>query len=65
MYETVMLNPKAVIITSDSEEELSEIMDLVTRKDREKNMKSFLDFVAANRKVVKGFKFNREECYEE
>jgi len=65
MYETTMLNPKAVIITADSEEELSEIMDLVTRKDREKNMKAFLDFAAANRKVVKGYKFNREECYEE
>jgi hypothetical protein len=65
MYETVMLNPKAVIITSDSEEELSEIMDLVTRKDREKNMKSFLDFAASIRKDVKDYKFNREQCYEE
>jgi len=65
MYETVMLNPKAVIIKADSEEELSEIMDLVTQRDRVKNLEAFLDFAASIRKKVKGYKFNREECYDE
>jgi len=65
MCKTMILDPKTLIIKTDSEEELSEIIDLVSRKDREKNMRSFLDFAASIRKDVKGYKFNREECYEE
>jgi hypothetical protein len=34
-------------------------------KDKENNMKSFLKFAASNRKIVEGYKFSREECYEE
>jgi hypothetical protein len=65
MSRTMILDPKTIIINADSEEELSEIIDLVSRKDREKNLKAFFDFAASIRKDANGFKFNREECYEE
>jgi hypothetical protein len=65
MYETVMLNPKAVIITADSEEELSEVVDFVSKKGRAESLNSLLEFAASNKKVVKDYKFNREQCYEE
>jgi len=60
-----MLDPKTVIIKTDTEEELSEIIDLVSEKDRAENLKSFFDFAASIRKDAKDYKFNREQCYAE
>ena len=64
MYETMALDSKTIIIKSDNERELSEIIDFISKKDKEKNIKSFLKFVSDNRKVIKDYKFNREECYD-
>jgi len=43
--------------------ELSEIIDFVSKRDKENNLKSFLKFASSKRKVVKNYKFNRESCY--
>ena len=64
MYETMALDSKTIIIKSDNERELSEIIDFISKRDKEKNIKSFLKFVSDNRKVIKDYKFNREECYD-
>jgi hypothetical protein len=63
MYETLALDSKTMIIKSDNENELSEIIDFISKKDKEENIKLFLKFASKNRKIVKNYKFNREECY--
>jgi hypothetical protein len=63
MCETIIIDPKTIIIKTDDEKELSEVIDLITKRDKEKSLKSFLDFAASKRKIVKNYKFNREECY--
>jgi hypothetical protein len=35
------------------------------RNAKENNLKSFLNFASSNRKIVKDYKFSREECYAE
>ena len=42
---------------------LSEILNFVIKKDKNKDIDSFIKFAAKNRKVDNNFKFNREECY--
>jgi hypothetical protein len=65
MYETMTLDSRTIIVKSDNDKELSEVIDFITKKDKERNLELFLKFAAANRKVVKNYKFNREECYVE
>jgi hypothetical protein len=64
MYETVALNSRTLIIKSDNDQEFSDIIDFVSRKDRTENIHSLLKFASENRKIIKDFKFNREECYD-
>jgi len=64
MFETMTLDAKTLIIKSDNEENLLEIIEFVTKKNKENNLKSFLDFAARNRVLAKDYKFNRDECYE-
>ena len=63
MYETMTIDSKTMIIKTDNERELSEIIDFVSKRDKDKNLRSFLKFASSKRKVVKNYKFNREGCY--
>jgi hypothetical protein len=65
MYETMTIDSKTMIIKTDNEKELSEIIDFVSKKDKDNNLKSFLNFASSKRKVVKNYKFNRKDCYAE
>jgi len=65
MYETMAIDSRTMIIKTDNEKELSEIIDFVSKRDKDENLKSFLKFASSKRKVVKNFKFNREACYAE
>jgi hypothetical protein len=64
MYETFALNSRTLIIKSDNDQEFSDIIDFISGKDRTENINSLLKFAAENRKIIKNFKFNREECYD-
>ncbi|GMO43821.1 MAG: hypothetical protein Pg6C_05670 [Treponemataceae bacterium] len=64
MLEAITLDPKTMIIKSDEETDFSEIINFVIQKDKRKDAESFFKFVAQNRIVDRGFKFNREECYD-
>jgi hypothetical protein len=64
MYETMVLNSNTIIIKSNNKEELSDIMDFILRKDKEKSMEALLKLASEHRKRVKNYKFNREECYD-
>jgi hypothetical protein len=64
MLQAISLDPKTIIIKADKESELSAIFDYITRKDRQKNVNTFLKFASENRKIEKEYKFNREDCYD-
>jgi hypothetical protein len=63
MYETMTIDKRTIIIKTDNEKELSEVIDFITRRDKESNLKSFLAFASLKRKTVKNYKFNQEDCY--
>ncbi|WP_010263818.1 hypothetical protein [Treponema primitia] len=64
MFETIALDTKTMIIRSDNETDLTEIIGFINKKDKTNNIKSFLEFAAKNRVVNKGYKFNRDDCYD-
>ena len=64
MFETMTLDAKTLIIKSDSEEDLSEIIAIINQRNKQKNMESFLEFATSIRKEAKGYKINRDECYD-
>jgi hypothetical protein len=63
MYETMTLDSNTIIIKSDNKRELSDIIEFISKKDKERNMEALLKLASKNRKRVKNYKFNREECY--
>jgi len=65
MYETMTIDSRTMIIKTDNENELSEIIDFMSKKDKDDNLKLFLKFASSKRKVIKKYKFNREDCYAE
>jgi hypothetical protein len=64
MYETMTLDSNTIIIKSNDKQELSDIMAFVLKKDKKENMEALLRLASENRKRVKNYKFNREECYD-
>jgi hypothetical protein len=63
MYETMTLDSNTIIVKSDSKKELSDIIEFISKKDKEKNMEALLKLASENRKRVENYKFSREECY--
>ena len=63
MYETMTIDSRTMIIKTDNEKELSEIIDFVSKRDKDNNLKLLLKFASSKRKAVKNYKFNREDCY--
>ena len=64
MIEAISLDQRTMIIRSDVETDLSEIINFVIKKDKKNDIDSFFKFAEKNRKLDVKFKFNREECYD-
>jgi hypothetical protein len=64
MYETMTLDSNTIIIKSDTKKELSDIIEFISKKDKEQNIEALLKLASENRKRVKNYKFSREECYD-
>jgi hypothetical protein len=64
MLEVISLDAKTMIIKSDEETDFAEIINFITKKDKKKDIASFLEFAARNRIADREFKFNRDECYD-
>jgi hypothetical protein len=58
MLEVISLDSKTMIIRSDEETDFSEILNFIIKKDRNKDIASFLKFAAKNRIADKEFKRN-------
>jgi len=64
MLETLVLDSRTMVIKSDNEEDLPEIISIINQRDRLNNINAFLDFASKNRLIKGDYKFNREECYD-
>ena len=63
--ETITLDARTMLIRADKENDLLEIIEFISKKGKRENVKEFLKFASDNRVVAKGYKFNRDDCYEE
>ena len=62
--EAVALNSKTIIVKSDNENDISNVIDFIYQKDKENSIDMLLKFASKNRVIEKGYIFNRNECYE-
>ena len=67
MYQTTALDSRTLLVRSENESDLTELLLYITMKAKLKKqdmVNLFLDFAAHNYDVDPDFKFNRDECYE-
>jgi len=64
MSQVVQLDSTTLLIKSDNENVLAEIIDFVSAKDKLERVRSFLDFTSNKKILGKNYQFNREECYD-
>ena len=64
MSQVVQLDATTILIKSDNENVLAEIIDFVSEKDKLGRVSSFLDFTSQNKILGENYQFNREECYD-
>lgn len=64
MGQVVQLDATTILIKSDNENDLTEIIDFVSQKDKIRRVHSFLDFASQNKVLSENYRFNREECYD-
>jgi hypothetical protein len=63
ILETMTLDSRTLIIKSDNDDDLPEIIDAINQKSKTNNINSFLEFASKNRITRNDYKFNREDCY--
>ena len=64
MLETIALDSKTLLIKSDNEEDLPEIIDFINNKYKKESINAFLQFASKNRIAKSDYTFNREQCYD-
>jgi hypothetical protein len=65
MGQVVQLDANTILVKSDNENDMAEIIDFVSKRGKQEHVRSFLEFASQNRILDKDYKFNREECYDE
>ncbi len=63
MLEAISIDPKTILIKADKESDIAEVIDFISRKDKQSEIDDFLKFASENRFLEKGYKFNRDDCY--
>ena len=67
MYLTTALDSYTLLIKTESENDLTELLSYLNQKTKMKKLdlvNHFLDFAKNNYETDKNYKFNRDECYE-
>lgn len=67
MYHATTLDARTMIVRSDAESELTELLSYINQKAKTKKQDiahRLLAFAHDNYAADKTFRFNREECYE-
>ena len=65
MGQVVQLDATTILVKGDNDNDLAEIIDFVSKRVKREHVRSFLEFASQNRILGKGYKFNRDECYDE
>jgi hypothetical protein len=63
ILEIMTLDSFTLIIKSDSETDLPEIIGAINQKSKINIINSYLEFASKNRITKREYKFNREDCY--
>ena len=63
--EAISLDSKTIIIKSDNEGDISDILSYVSKKSKSENMQALFNFASQHRVLDKDFVFSRDECYAE
>ena len=64
MSQVVFLDATTLLVKSDNESDLADIVDYISQKDRTARIHSLLESASKIRIKCKDYKFNRDECYE-
>ena len=64
MFQTVSLDSKTILIKADTENDLFEIVEFISKRGKQKSLDTLLNFAAGNKKIEKNYKFDRNECYD-
>ena len=64
MRQVIQLDKTTILIKSDNKDDLAEIIDFVSKKDKIEHVHSFLNFASQNKVLSESYQFNREECYD-
>ena len=64
MSQVVQLDATTILVKSENENDLAEIIDFVAAKDKLGQVRSFLDFTTKNKILNENYQFNRTECYD-
>jgi hypothetical protein len=67
MYQATTLDSRTLLIKTELEDDLAELLSYINQKTKLKKqdlVNKFLDFAENNYEIDRNFKFNREECYE-
>jgi hypothetical protein len=64
MSQVVKLDATTILIKSDNESDLAEIIDFVAEKNKLERVYSFLDFTSKNKILDANYQFKRKECYD-
>ena len=64
MSQVVQLDATTILIKSENENVLAEIIDFISEKDKHERVRSFLNFTSKNKILGENYQFNREECYD-
>ena len=67
MYRTTTLDSRTLLIKTEFEDDLTELLLYINQKTKNKKqdlVNQLLDFAKKHYETDKNFKFNRDECYE-
>ena len=64
MLEAISLDARTIIVKAENASDLSELLAFISKRDKRNNIVSFLKLAAHNRVLEKGYKFNRDDCYD-
>lgn len=64
MGQVVQLDATTLLIKSDNKSDLAEIIDFVSMKHKQEQIRSFLEFASQNKVLCRSYRFNREDCHD-
>jgi hypothetical protein len=64
MIETIALDTRTILLKSDNEIDINEIINMIIQRNKLEKIQSLIDFASENRIADSAYKFKREDCYD-